>query len=255
MSSRRELAQGTAPVAVRFEHVTKRYRLYSSDAGRILSALPGMHERFVVGERLANDDLSFEIRRGEAVSFVGNNGAGKSTLLKMVAGVAYPNEGTVEVNGRVSALLEVTAGFDRQLTGRDNLRLRATAMGMSDAEIAAVEPGVIDFAELGVYIDQPLRTYSSGMRARLGFGLAVATQPDILIIDETLAVGDRNFREKCLARVREIMADDKVTVLFVTHTLDMAREFCTRGIVIDNGRIIFDGGIDEAVELYEGRSA
>ena len=165
MSSRREPIQGTAPVAVRFEHVTKRYRLYSSDAGRILSALPGMHERFVVGERLANDDLSFEIRRGEAVSFVGNNGAGKSTLLKMVAGVAYPNEGTVEVNGRVSALLEVTAGFDRQLTGRDNLRLRATAMGMSDAEIAAVEPGVIDFAELGVYIDQPLRTYSSGMRA------------------------------------------------------------------------------------------
>ena len=241
-----------APVAVRFCHVTKRYRLYTSDAGRILSVLPGLHERFLVGERLANDDLSFEIRRGEAVAFVGNNGAGKSTLLKMVAGVAYPTNGTVEVSGRVSALLEVTAGFDKKLTGRDNLRMRATALGMEDAEIARIEPDAIDFAELGVYIDQPLRTYPSGMRARLGFALAVATQPEILIVDEGLSVGDKRFREKCLARIREIMADSSVTVLFVTHMLDLAREFCTRGIVLEGGRITFDGGIDEAISAYEG---
>lgn len=240
------------PVPVRFSHVIKRYRLYSSDAGRILSALPGLHERFLVGERLANDDLSFEIHRGEAVAFIGDNGAGKSTLLKMVAGVAYPTSGTIEVNGRVSALLEVTAGFDKHLTGRDNLRLRATALGMTDAEIARIEPDAIDFAELGVYIDQPLRTYSSGMRARLGFALAVATQPEILIVDEGLSVGDKRFKKKCFARIHEIMSDSSVTVLFVTHTLDLAQEFCTRGIVLENGRITFDGGIDEAVAVYEG---
>ena len=239
------------PVVVRFDKVTKVYRLYENDAGRILSIFPWMRNKHLIGERLANDELSFEIRRGEAVSFLGSNGAGKSTLLKMIAGVAYPTSGSITVNGRVSALLEITAGFDSQLTGRDNLRMRATAIGMTDEQIAEIEPAVLDFAELGVYIDQPLRTYSSGMRARLGFALAVATQPDILIIDEALSVGDKRFKEKCLARIREIMMNGSVTVLFVTHTLDLAKEFCTRGIVIENGHLTFDGKIDEAVAFYE----
>ena len=196
----------------------------------------------------ANDDLSFRIRKGEAVAFLGSNGAGKSTALKMVTGVAYPTKGTVTVNGHVSALLELTAGFDKSLTGRENIHLRGQALGFTKEQLEELVPKTVEFADLGVYIDQPIRMYSSGMKARLGFGFAVSSDPEIL---EALAVGDRKFREKCYARVREIMEDEKVTVLFVTHSSSAAEEFCQRGIVLDHGRKLFDGTIEEASAFYE----
>ncbi len=199
----------------------------------------------------ASKDLSFEIKKGEAVAFLGRNGAGKSTTLKMVTGVTHPTSGEIRVEGRVSALLELTAGFDPQLTGRENISLRGQILGLNRSEIKELEPDIIDFAELGLYIDQPMRTYSSGMKARLGFAFAVAIDPEILVVDEALSVGDRAFQKKCIDRIREIMMDENVTVLFVTHTSSTAKEFCSRGIVLDKGTKVFDGTIDDATTYYE----
>lgn len=238
-------------VVIRFDDVTKTYNLYKNDRGRFLGVFNYKKKGVFLGSVDASNHLSFEIKKGEAVAFLGRNGAGKSTALKMVTGVTHPTSGTVEVHGRVSALLELTAGFDMQLTGRENIHLRGQILGLSKQEIAEIEPDVVDFAELGLYIDQPMRTYSSGMKARLGFAFAVAIDPEILVVDEALSVGDRTFQRKCIARIREIMMDENVTVLFVTHTSATAKEFCSRGIVLDNGTKVFDGSIDDATAYYE----
>lgn len=241
----------TGEVVIRFDHVTKKYNLYKSDRGRFLGIFNYQRKGEFLGSVNANDDLSFEIRKGEAVSFLGRNGAGKSTALKLVTGVIHPTSGTVKVDGRVSALLELQAGFDPSLTGRENIELRGQILGLTQEEVAELEPKVIDFAELGLYIDQPLRSYSSGMRARLGFAFAVAIDPEILVVDEALSVGDKAFREKCIERIRDIMMNENVTVLFVTHTSATAKKFCSRGIVLDSGKKVFDGSIDDATKYYE----
>ncbi|WP_305299579.1 ABC transporter ATP-binding protein [Parvibacter caecicola] len=238
-------------VVVEFDHVTKTYTLYKSDKGRLLGVFGIQRPGSYLGTVNANNDLSFTIRRGEAVAFLGRNGAGKSTALKMITGVAHPTKGQVSVGGRVSALLELTAGFDMKLTGRENIGLRGQIMGLTNEEIAELEPKVVEFADLGLYIDQPMRTYSSGMKARLGFGFAVGTDPEILVVDEALSVGDRAFRDKCVKRIREIMMDENVTVLFVSHSSSTVKEFCSRGIVLDHGTQVFDGPIEEAIEFYE----
>lgn len=238
-------------VVVEFDHVTKTYHLYKNDKGRLLGVFGVRKPGWFLGDVNANNNLTFKIRKGEAVAFLGRNGAGKSTALKMITGVVYPTEGEVKVSGRVSALLELTAGFDMKLTGRENIALRGQIMGLSNEEIARLEPKVIEFADLGLYIDQPMRTYSSGMKARLGFGFAVGTDPEILVVDEALSVGDKAFKEKCVKRIREIMMDENVTVLFVSHSSSTVREFCSRGIVLDHGTEVFDGPIEEAVAYYE----
>lgn len=238
-------------IAIKFDHVTKRYRLYKDEQQRLASIFWARKKRKEITTIKANDDLSFEIKRGEAVAFLGSNGAGKSTALKMVTGVSYPSRGEVTVNGHVSALLELTAGFDAKMTGRENIYLRGHALGFSNKELKEMEGRIVDFADIGVFIDQPVHMYSSGMKARLGFGFAVATEPEILVVDEALSVGDRAFRKKCYARVREIMEDDSVTVLFVTHSSKSAKEFCTRGIVLEHGRKKFDGPIQEAIAFYD----
>ena len=238
-------------VVIRFDHVTKTYNLYKSDRGRFLGIFNYKKKGQYLGSVNASDDLSFEIKKGEAVAFLGHNGAGKSTALKMVTGVTHPTSGTVEVKGRVSALLELTAGFDMQLTGRENIALRGQIMGLNKQEIAELEPGIIEFADLGLYIDQPMKSYSSGMRARLGFAFAVAINPEILVVDEALSVGDRAFQKKCIERIREIMMDENVTVLFVTHASATAKQFCSRGIVLDQGTKVFDGTIEDATKYYE----
>ena len=237
-------------IAVQFDHVTKTYKLYSSDRGRLFGLFDSK-KRTLVGETNANDDLSFTINKGEAVAFVGHNGAGKSTALKLITGVTKPTKGKVTVNGRVSALLELNAGFDGQLTGRENLVLRSRILGMKKDEFAALEEQIVEFAELGLYIDQPLKTYSSGMKARLGFALAASVDPDILVVDEALSVGDAAFQKKCIKRMTEIMSRDDVTVLFVTHSSKTAKELCTRGIVLDKGKKLYDGPINDAVRFYE----
>ena len=238
-------------VAVEFDHVTKTYTLYKNDKGRLMGVFGIKKPGWYLGTVNANNDLSFKIRRGEAVAFLGRNGAGKSTALKMITGVVHPSEGEVKVGGRVSALLELTAGFDMKLTGRENIGLRGQIMGLSNEEIAELEPKVIEFADLGLYIDQPMRTYSSGMKSRLGFGFAVSTDPEILVVDEALSVGDKAFKEKCVRRIREIMLDENVTVLFVSHSSGTVKEFCSRGIVLDHGTQVFDGPIDDAIAYYE----
>ena len=239
-------------VAIKFDNVTKTYDLYKDDRGRLFGLFNIKKKRLgYLGTINANEDLSFEIKKGEAVAFLGLNGAGKSTALKMITGVTYPTKGTIEVNGRVSALLELSAGFDRQLTGRENIRLRGQIMGLSEDDLNAIEPKAVEFANLGMYIDQPMRSYSSGMRARVGFALAVSVHPEILVVDEALSVGDKAFRKKCIARIREIMMDENVTVLFVTHSSTTAQEFCSRGIVLDRGRKLFDGTMDDAMDFYQ----
>ena len=238
-------------VVIRFDHVTKTYNLYKNDRGRFLGIFNYKKKGVYLGSVNANDDLSFEIKKGEAVAFLGLNGAGKSTALKMVTGVTHPTKGTVEVHGRVSALLELTAGFDMQLTGRENINLRGQILGLKRDEIKELEPGIIEFADLGLYIDQPMKSYSSGMKARLGFAFAVAINPEILVVDEALSVGDRAFQKKCIERIREIMMDENVTVLFVTHSSSTAQQFCSRGIVLDKGTKVFEGTIEEATAYYE----
>lgn len=236
-------------IAIEFEHVTKTYKLFKSDRARFLATFTG---KSPYKEVHANNDLSFVIKRGEAVAFLGSNGAGKSTALKIITGVCHPTQGKVTVHGRVSALLELSAGFDGQLTGRENIAFRGQLWGLSAEDLKELEPRIIEFAELGDYIDQPMRTYSSGMKARLGFAFASSIKPDILVVDEALSVGDRRFSKKCLERVHEIMSDSHVTVLFVTHSSSSAKEFCKRGIVLEKGCAVYEGEIKDAIAFYEG---
>ena len=231
-----------------FDHVTKIYKLFKNDKFRFLSMFTS---KIKYKENKAINDVSFAVERGESVALFGKNGAGKSTILKMITGVTFPTSGNITVNGRVSALLELTAGFDGEFTGRENIYLKCNLMGINDEEIKLLEDEIISFAELGEYIDQPVRTYSSGMKARLGFAINANVEPEILIVDEALSVGDKAFQKKCKNKVKEIMQDKEVTFLFVTHSVSTAKDFCDRGIVLEKGKIVFDGKIDKAIELYE----
>ena len=234
--------------AVVFKNVTKTYKLYKNDRARF-KGLFSKKIPFKVNNAVNN--MSFEINKGESVALFGRNGAGKSTILKIITGVAYPTEGEVIVNGQVSALLELGAGFDIESTGRENIYLKCSLMGLLDEEIAKIEDDIVEFADIGDYIDQPLRSYSSGMKARLGFAINANIHPDILIIDEALSVGDKNFQAKCKEKVAEIMSDRNVTLLFVTHSLNTAKDFCKRGIVLEKGKKMFDGNIDDAIAYYD----
>lgn len=238
-------------VVVKLDNVTKLYKLYKSDRARFKSLFS---KRVPYKENRAVKNMSFEIHKGESVALFGRNGAGKSTILKMITGVTFPTEGTVEVKGKVSALLELGAGFDTESTGRENIAFKCSLMGMNEKEIKAVEDDIIEFADVGDYIDQPLRSYSSGMKSRLGFAISANVKPDILIVDEALSVGDKAFRKKCKQKVAEIMANEDVTLLFVTHSLESARDFCKRGIVLEKGKLLFDGDIDDAITFYDSKN-
>ena len=233
---------------IEFKNVTKSYKLFKDDKKRLFSVFS---KKIPYKEKKAVDDVTFTIKRGESVALFGRNGAGKSTILKIVTGVTFPTEGEVNVNGRVSALLELTAGFDKELSGRENIYLKGHLMGMTDKAISELEQMIVDFADIGDYIDQPVRTYSSGMRARLGFAININIDPEILIIDEALSVGDAQFKKKCIKRVNEVMEKDNITLLFVTHATGVAQEFCKRGILMKNGKLIYDSDIDSAVKKYE----
>ena len=233
---------------IEFKDVTKRYKLYKNDKQRLLGVF---FKNIKYREKKAVDDVSFEIKKGEAVALFGKNGAGKSTILKMITEVAFPTSGKIKVNGRVSALLELTSGFDLEFTGRENIYLKGQILGLTNKEIKGLEKQIVEFADLEEYIDQPVRTYSSGMKARLGFSINVNIDPDILIVDEALSVGDEEFRNKCVEKVNEIVNKEDVTLLFVTHSTSVAKSFCKRGIVMNKGKKQFDGNIDEAIERYE----
>lgn len=235
--------------AIIFKNVTKRYKLFKNERARFLS-LFSRKKRYK--EKTVIDNMSFTINKGESVAFFGRNGAGKSTILKMITEVSFPSEGEIIVDGRVSALLELSAGFNPEFTGRENISIKCNIMGIDDREIKDLEPAIVEFAALGDYIDQPVRTYSSGMKARLGFAINSNIKPEILIVDEALSVGDKAFRVKCRRKVNSIMKNgEDITFLFVTHAPNMARELCERGIVLENGKIKFDGPIEEAIQEYE----
>lgn len=236
------------PVAVKFEHVYKTYKLYRTDKERLL----GTFSRRIAYKSInATDDLSFTVNRGDSLALLGLNGAGKSTALKMITGVCFPTRGSIEVHGRISALLELSAGFDSNLSGRENLEMRCQLWGFTKEESNVLIPEMHEFSELGEYIDQPIRTYSSGMKARLGFAFASSINPDILVIDEALSVGDKRFRQKCEERVKSIMEKENLTVLFVTHSPEQALQFCTRGIVLQKGASVFEGDIQGACDYYD----
>lgn len=233
---------------IEFKKVSKIYKLYKNDKRRLLSV-------FIKGipykEKKAVNDVSFKIKKGEAVAIFGKNGAGKSTILKMITGVTFPTAGEINVKGRVSALLELTSGFDPEFTGRENIYLKGRILGLKEEEISKLEPTIVEFAELEEYIDQPVRTYSSGMKARLGFSVNVNIEPEILIVDEALSVGDESFKKKCTKKINEIIERDNVTLLFVTHSTSVAKEFCKRGIVMKQGKMICDTDIEEAIVKYK----
>ena len=232
---------------ITFKNVSKTYILYKNDQARF-KALFVKPKNPKTNKALNN--VSFEINRGESVGIVGDNGAGKSTLLKMITGVAFPDEGEITVNGKVAALLELTAGFSMEMTGRENIYLKGYILGLEDDYIKTIEENIIEFAELGDYIDQPVRTYSSGMKMRLGFAINVNIEPDVLVVDEALAVGDASFKKKCKNKIKEIIAAG-TTVLYVSHSAASVKEICPRSIFLKKGTVIFDGPTEETLKVYE----
>lgn len=233
-------------VIISFKNVSKEYTLYKNDQERF-RALFFKPRNAKINKALKN--VSFDVHKGESLGIIGDNGAGKSTILKMITGVAYPTEGTVEVNGKVAALLELTAGFSTEMTGRENIYLKGYILGLQDDYIREIEEKIIDFAQLGDYIDQPVRTYSSGMKMRLGFAINVNIDPDILVVDEALSVGDASFKRKCKDKINEIISSG-TTVLYVSHNAESVTEICDRAIYMRKGELLFDGEVHEAFDYY-----
>ncbi len=232
---------------IKLDNVSKEYKLYKNEIGRLKNLIS---KKVNYKKKVAVKNISFSINRGETVALIGKNGAGKSTILKMITGVTFPTKGEITVNGRVSALLELTAGFNNEFTGRENIYIKGMILGIPQEEIKKKEKEILEFAGIGEYIDQPIRTYSSGMKARLGFAIIVNIEPEILIVDEALSVGDAEFKEKCRKKIEELLAKDDITLLFVTHALATAKEFCKRGIIVKNGEVVKDAPIDEAIKSY-----
>ena len=235
-------------VAIEFRHVNKHYKLYKNERQRLMAIFT---KRIKPKKKAAINDVSFVINKGESVAFFGKNGAGKSTLLKMITEVLYPSDGEIIINGRVSALLELKAGFDPDFTGRENIYFKGQLIGIPEKEIREMEEEIIEFADLGEHIDQKIKTYSSGMKARLGFAINANIHPEILIVDEALSVGDKAFKAKCKEKVNEILESGEVTFLFVTHSTSTAKSFCKRGIVMKSGNLVFDGPVEDAAAFYE----
>lgn len=240
----------SSELVLQASNLAKVYRVYSRPHHRIMQALDDRAGRGAAHcfEVPAVSNVSFDLRRGEGLSIIGRNGSGKSTLLEMIVGTLQPTSGSVHREGRTSALLELGAGFNPDFTGRQNMRMSAAIQGLSEAQIDAIEPEVEAFAEIGPFIDEPVRTYSSGMYVRLAFAAAVHVFPDLLVVDEALAVGDIFFQQKCFEFIDDRLAD--AAKLIVTHDLAAAVRLSERCLVMDGGEVVFDGAPLEAVEAY-----
>ena len=231
---------------IEVNHLNKSFYIFDKD----YKVLPWLiTKRGCQQEKHVLKDISFSVEAGEIVGLIGVNGAGKSTLMKLIAGITYPTSGEVVVRGRVGSLINLSAGFNPDYTGRKNIYYKGTIMGMSKAEIDNVIDDIEEFVELGEYFDRPLRMYSSGMAARLGFALAVYIEPEILIVDEVLAVGDKIFRKKSRDKIIEMFNQGK-SVLFSSHADNLIEEFCSRVIYLRDGRIVYDGEVKEGLRLY-----
>lgn len=247
MSSRRL----DLPLAIRVENVTQRFRVIQErpDTLRELFAKFFRHQA-TYHDFDAVKDVSLEIRGGQMVGLIGRNGSGKSTLLKMIAGVYRPTQGKVTVNGKIAPLIELGAGFHHELTGRENILLNGLVLGYSKEEMQRREEGIIDFAGVGEFIDSPVKQYSSGMYMRLAFAVATEVDPDILVIDEILAVGDAPFRQKCFDRIEAFREAGK-TILFVSHSAEQIVKYCDRAVLLEKGQIVAQGDPAEVVEVYK----
>ena len=240
----------TDPV-IRLENVTQRFRVIHErpDTVRELFSKIFRH-RSSYHDFEAVKNVSFDVPHGQAVGIIGRNGSGKSTLLKIIAGVYRPSKGTVTVNGSLAPLIELGAGFHHELTGRENILLNGLLMGYSKRDMMERQQAIIDFADVGEFIDAPVKQYSSGMYMRLAFAVAIEVDPQILVLDEILAVGDMGFQQKCFERIRRFRESGK-TILLVTHSMAVVEEHCDRAILIDHGNIIVDGRADEAIAMYK----
>ncbi|HEY8023243.1 MAG TPA: ABC transporter ATP-binding protein [Burkholderiaceae bacterium] len=234
--------------SIQVNNLGKAYKRYSGQWARLAEWLsPFNRKRHTL--KWVLQDISFEVKPGEAIGIIGVNGAGKSTLLKLITGTAHPTTGNVATTGRVAALLELGMGFHPDFTGRQNVLMSGQLMGMSVPEISALMPEIEAFAEIGEYIDEPVRVYSSGMQVRLAFSIATAVRPGILIVDEALAVGDVFFQQKCFERIRAF-CDAGTTLLFVSHAMGTVYSLCDRAILLNEGRIALDGSPREVIDLY-----
>ena len=237
---------------VEFENVSKYYPLYHNFIGikNFLFNLPKAIRELRTKKFCVLNNISFKVAKGETLGIIGRNGAGKSTILGLIAGVLKPTVGKINVYGKVVGLLELQAGFHPDLTGYENIILNGILLGLTKKELLKKVDQIIDFSELKDFIDQPVRTYSSGMLARLGFSCAINIDADIILIDEVLAVGDIEFQKKCYQKIEEIKKRHK-TIVFVSHDLDAVKKLCTRVILLDRGEIIKDGNPQEVIETYK----
>ena len=257
--------------AIEFDQVGKLYRLGQVGTGTLSHDLNRWWQTRILGRedpylrvgetndraRKGNSDfvwalrdISFNVAEGEVVGIIGKNGAGKSTLLKLLSCVTAPTTGEIRTRGRIASLLEVGTGFHQEMTGRENIFMNGTIMGMTRAEIASKLDAIVDFAGVERYLDTPVKRYSSGMTVRLGFAVAAFLEPEILVVDEVLAVGDAEFQKKAIGKMQDVSRGEGRTVLFVSHNMAAVRSLCQRGIVLENGGMVFDGGADEAVDFY-----
>lgn len=229
--------------------LSKVYYLYDKPSDRIRETF-SIRKKKYSKEHYALKNINLKINKGESIGIVGTNGSGKSTLLKLVTGVVTPTTGTIKTDGKIAALLELGAGFNPEYTGIENIYLNGTMMGYTEEEMKKRVPDIIEFADIGEFINQPVKSYSSGMFARLAFAVSINVEPDILIVDEALSVGDTRFQVKCIDKMRELQ-ESGTTILFVTHAIEQIKRFCTRAIWIKNGELIEDGEASQVVDLYD----
>lgn len=233
---------------IKVEHLSKLYKIFDKPSDRVKESLYPFRKRFS-RDFYALNDVCFEVRRGECIGLLGKNGAGKSTLLKLLTGVLTPSSGKVEIDGKISALLELGGSFNPEMTGMQNIFFNGTLMGYTKKEIKEKLPTILEFADIGDFINQPVKMYSSGMFARLAFAVSVNVEPDILIVDEVLAVGDLRFQMKCMDKMKKLMSGG-TTVLFVSHDINAVRRLCNRAIWIDNGNLILDADVNTVGDRY-----
>jgi len=239
--------------AIRVDDVSKRYIVHKSQARRLLRAFSPFSKPHSDEEFWALKNISFDVGIGECVGILGRNGAGKSTLLEIIAGTVPPSDGRVEVNGRMTAMLELGSGFNPEFTGLENVFLAAAILGFSQQETSAKLGEIVEFADIGEYVNQPVKTYSSGMMMRLAFAVQILLDPAILIVDEALSVGDWYFQQKCLARIIALR-ERGVSMLFVSHSMETIKAFCHRGLVLKRGELIFDGPAAAACDKYSSEA-
>ncbi len=237
-------------IAIQVENLDKVYKLYEKPMDRLRESLGLSGKKKLYREHYALKDVNMTVKRGETIGIIGTNGSGKSTILKIITGVLNPTKGKVDINGRISALLELGAGFNMEFTGIENVYLNGTMIGFSKAEIDAKLQDIIDFADIGEFINQKVKTYSSGMFVRLAFAVAINIEPEILIVDEALSVGDVFFQNKCYHKFEEFKAQGK-TILFVSHDLSSISKYCDRVVLLERGRKLGEGSPKEMIDMYK----